>query len=362
MIKTLQRRMTTIGRIRIGDSVPAISRGGKEYRRPRKLDHFRLTSSDKLLLEHAAKEYGGTVEPWEPQGGGPKVWSVHTTADRLPIVVPPQGSVSQWFEEWEGRRCVRRCDGEVETLSGRGCPCAATQNQTCKPTTRLKVLLKDLPGAGQWLLVSHGYNAAAELPGYAELLGAVGGYVDADLRVEERMSLLPDGTTTRYMVPVISVMSSPAELLAGKGTVQLGSPYRVRPVAELESEAVDVPQITHAQKQRMGRLMNMQGMSRDERRQFVCDIVERQMESSEELTEHEAETVLKALAVLPSPAQIWERFLDDALPDDWSVAEVEAAFRRDHDGRAPQEVPVAHIRAWGELMANGQVDHVESAA
>lgn len=355
-IKTLQRRMTTIGRIRIGDSVPMTSRAGKEFRRPNKLDRFRLTSSDRLLLEHAAKEYGGQVKRWEPQGGGPAQWELYTEVDRLPIVVPPRDSVTQWFEEWAGRKCVRRCDGEVETLSGRGCPCAAQPQATCKPTTRLNVLLKDMPGAGQWLLTSHGFNAAAELPGYAELLGAVGGWVDADLRVEERMSVLQDGTTTRFMVPVISVMSTPAELLAGKGTVQLGSSYRVRPVAELEGESVDITPSTMAQRQRMGRLMRVQGMGVDQAQEFVCGIVGRPMESSEELTEVEAEQVLKALAVLPTPHQVWEQLIEDVLPSDWSVVEAEQAFARDHGGSPPVQCSVAHIRAWGELMEHGQVE------
>lgn len=356
MIKTIQRRMTTIGRIRIGDSVPTVSqRTGKEYRRPRKLHQFRLTSSDRLLLEHAAKEYGGQVQRWQPQGGGPGQWELYTEVERLPIVVPPQGSVTQWFEEWAGRRCVRRCDGEIETLSGQGCPCAATQNQTCKPTTRLNVLLKDLPGAGQWLLVSHGYNAAAELPGYGDLLSAVGGYVDADLRVEERTSVV-DGETVQFMVPVISVMATPAELLSGKGTIQLGSPYRVRPVAELEAEAVDVTPSTMAQRQRMGRLMQMQGMDATQAGEFVCGIVGRQMESSEELTEDEADQVLKALAVLPTPHQVWEQLIEDVLPSDWSVAEAEQAFARDHGGSPPAQCSVAHIRAWGELMSTGLVE------
>lgn len=359
MIKTLQRRMTTIGRIRIGDSVPTgrtSKKTGQEIRRPRKLEQFRLTSSDRLLLEHAASHYGGQVERWKPQGGGPAQWELYTEVDRLPIVVPPKDSVSQWFEHWAGKKIQRRCDGEVETLSGRGCPCAAGVQPVCKPTTRLNVLLKDMPGAGQWLLTSHGFNAAAELPGYADLLGAVGGWVDADLRVEERMSVGDDGTTNRFMVPVISVMATPAELLSGKGTVQLGSSYRVRPVAELEGEAIDVSPATMAQRQRMGRLMKVQGMDADQAQEFVCGIAGRQMDSSEDLTEVEAERVLRALAVLPTPHQVWEQLIEDVLPTDWSVAEAELAFARDHRGSMPAQCSVAHIRAWGELLESGQVE------
>lgn len=353
-IKTIQRRMTTIGRIRIGDSVAATARSGKEYRRPRKLDLFRLTSSDKRLLEHAAEHYGGQVERWEPQGGGPAVWSLYTDVDRLPIVVPPQNSVTQWFEEWAGRTCVRRCDGEVEQRSGQGCPCARQPKVTCKPTTRLNVLLKDMPGAGQWLLVSHGYNAAAELPGYAELLNAARGYVDADLRIEERMSVV-NQETKRFHVPVISVMATPAELLSGQGVVQLGSPARVRPVAELESEAVDVTPVTHAQIQRMTRLIRLQGWDRDETEVFVCGVVDRQMESSAELTHDEAERVLKALAVLPAPHEVWDQYIEDQLPAHWAPQDAEQAFAADHGGSLPAQCSVAHIRTWAEMVKNDQV-------
>src|SRR5215471_20884488 len=55
----IQRRMTELGHIRMGDKKGS----GKDPRR--KLVNWRLTSADRTLLDGAVAEYGGTVQPWE---------------------------------------------------------------------------------------------------------------------------------------------------------------------------------------------------------------------------------------------------------------------------------------------------------
>lgn len=208
-ILTLQQRLRELGRIRIGQKVA--TSGGKT--RPAKLDRFRLTSPSKELLDRVAKQYGGTVNPWTPDGGAGQ-YEVITEATRMPIHVPPQ-PVSQYFELWSGGGCQRRCDGVTELLKDRPCICGPDPEQrSCKPTTRLNVVLSEIEGVGMWRLESHGYYAALELPGVAELLAQTGGYVEAFLGLEQRTAKR-DGKTRHWMVPTIDLAITPAALMAG---------------------------------------------------------------------------------------------------------------------------------------------------
>lgn len=212
-ILDLQQRIRELGRIRIGQKV-ATANGGT---RPSKLNRFRLTSPSRELLDRVAKQYGGTVAPWTPDGGTGQ-FEVITEATRMPIKVPNQ-PVSQYYELWSGGGCQRRCDGVTELLKDRPCICKAEdpdpQERQCKPTTRLSVVLSEVPGVGVWRLESHGYYAALELPGVAELLAKAGGYVDAFLGLEERTAKR-EGKTLRWMVPTIDVDITPMALMSGQ--------------------------------------------------------------------------------------------------------------------------------------------------
>lgn len=199
----IQRRLMELGRIRLG----AKTTNGA----PKKLDKFRLTSASRSLLEVAADVYGGTVREW---AGAPDegYFELYTERDILDIILPPvfdsSGDptvpYSQWYELWSGGGCDRRCDGQVETLSGKPCMCNPDE-RACKITTRVQVILPDLPGLGVWRLESHGWNAAALLPGTLELLGRAAHanqFIPGVLRLEQRSSKLA-GLTRRFVVPVI---------------------------------------------------------------------------------------------------------------------------------------------------------------
>ncbi|MFD7509551.1 hypothetical protein ACFV5N_09435 [Streptomyces sp. NPDC059853] len=218
-ILDLQQRIRQLGEIRIGhvvDTGRISKKTGKPIRRPAKLDRFRLTSPSKEILTEVAKLYGGEVQPWTPANGGPAEFEVYTKAARLPVLVPPRGAMSQWYEQWQGSKCVRRCDGRTEVKSERACPCDPVDRE-CKPTTRISVMLRDVPALGQWLLISHGYYAALELPGAAEVLAMAGGYVDGWLGMEERVVMRDEGPA-RFMVPTLDVAATPRALMSGQGT------------------------------------------------------------------------------------------------------------------------------------------------
>lgn len=211
-ILDLQMRMRQLGEIRLGHVVSTSN--GKT--RPAKLNKFRFTSPSRQILASVAELYGGEVQPWTPANGGPSEFEVYSQADRLPVLIPPRDAVSQWYELYAGSRCQRRCDGVTEQKSDRPCMCNP-ENRTCKITTRVNVMLRDVAALGQWLLISKGYHAAVTLPPAAELLAQAGGYVAGWLGVEEKTAVVND-TLTRFMVPTLDVEITPTALMAGQIT------------------------------------------------------------------------------------------------------------------------------------------------
>lgn len=232
-ILDLQKRARELGRIRLGQQQTFTRKDGSEGTKPVKLDRFRLTSASKALLEKVAELYGGEVAAWTPPGGSPQ-WEVITGSARLPIMVPPQ-PVTQWYEFWTRAGCQHRCDGQTNVLTDE--PCDTNEKITVgrqsvnpheealkKPTTRLNVVLRDIEGIGVWRVETHGWNAAVELPDVAEFLAQAGGYVNGWLALEQRTSIGQNERTgapeTRhFMVPIIEIDVTPAQLMAGRGRV-----------------------------------------------------------------------------------------------------------------------------------------------
>ncbi len=197
----LQARMREVGRIRMGDQT-STSKGT----RPRALDVFRLTSRDRALLDAAAVQYGGEVTEWREAPGGPS-WQLYTESSSMPCVLMPRIlELRQSRELWSGGGCLRRCNGEWDQVSDGPCVCAAEDDLVCQLTTRLSVILHELPVSGCWRLESHGYYAAAELKGS---LGFIGGlareeeFVPVVLRLDPREVKRPGEPVKRFVVPVL---------------------------------------------------------------------------------------------------------------------------------------------------------------
>lgn len=234
----LQRRLTEVGRIRMGATEPG--QGGKRGR-PVRLDTWRLTSRDHQRLHHAAVLYGGQVRAWDGHDGQ---YVLDTTVAELPIVLIPGQTISQWYELWSGGGCQRRCDGHTETLADKPCMCPAyderaelaKDGKACKPTTRLNVLLPEVPGIGCWRLETHGYYAAVELAGTAQLLEEAtrrGALLPARLRIDQR-SIVRAGKTSRFPVPVVDIdvrVPDVMEIVGRPAPEALPSGYTALPAA-----------------------------------------------------------------------------------------------------------------------------------
>lgn len=231
-IRDIQRRFRLLGRLRTGAKVP--TKSGKL--RPDKLPRYRITSPWKDLIEAAAKLYGGTVQEWEDAPGKGRQWEVIVDAEELDVAVPPGEALSQWYELWSGGGCKRRCDG-ITQENARPCACpedlaeraeAASLNppEACKPTTRLSLMLPRIADLGVWRVDAHGYNAAAELGGAAELLENAskrGVIIPAGLRLEHR-SQVKDGQTRHFAVPALSFRYTLGETLQALGMGTAGLP------------------------------------------------------------------------------------------------------------------------------------------
>jgi hypothetical protein len=316
-IITLQRRSRELGRIRTGQVV----KGNNGRSRPSKLDRFRLTSPSKDLLDKVAALYGGTVEAWTPQNGGPSQWEVVTEATRLPVLVPPQ-PVSQYFEQWSGGGCVRRCDGERELLSDQPCLCSVDPaERDCKPTTRLNVVLRDVEGIGVWRLESHGYYAATELPEVAEFLARAAGYVQAWLTLEERI-VKRNGETRRFMVPALEVDITPAQLMAGGGQVAAieSSPGAAVPALPAAPVKLDMDSFLTAV-EAATTVADVRALWKEAAASGVLD------EDVTAVLKAKADRLAVPAAASGDPDEMWQRVLRSA-PDGWTSQQLEEHFEQ----------------------------------
>lgn len=241
---TVQRRFMQLGRVRMGERT---DKGA-----PKKLDCFRFTSASRSLLEAVSVKYGGTVQEWKgaPDEG---YFELKTTADEIDIILPPTFSMSdgeptvpwsQFFELWSNGGCQRRCDGVMESLSGKPCMCNP-EDRACDITTRVQFMLPDMPGLGVWRLDTKGWNAAAELPGTLELLRMAAEerkFIPAVLRMEKRTSK-KEGQTRRFVVPVIDLPQVTMSQLAGGDLLSLNAPAPAPPKPELPA-GPETPQET----------------------------------------------------------------------------------------------------------------------
>jgi hypothetical protein len=229
----IQRRGQQIGRLRIGQLVPAKEPGKMK---PARLDTFRFTTQSRHNAYAIAELYGGEVRDWNGQ------YEVITAQNEIGVTVPPRDEVvSQWYEMWTKGGCQRRCDSQVEQRSGKPCMCPHAEDpddleqveraalerarlakmnppRACKLVTRISVQIPDLPGLGVFRIDTGSYWAAVEIGDAADLMQMArdqGVFLPAILRIEHRQRV-KDGQTTRFPVPVLEVLATFREIATGQ--------------------------------------------------------------------------------------------------------------------------------------------------
>ena len=378
-ILDLPRRMRQLGEIRLGHVVP--TRHGNTP--PAKLDKFRFTSPSREILTEVANLYGGEVKPWTPANGGPAEFEVYSQANRLPVLIPPKDAVSQWYELYAGSKCQRRCDGVTEHKSDRPCMCDP-DNRECAMTTRVNVMLRDVPALGQWLLISKGYYAAVTLPPAAELLSQAGGYVAGWLGMEEKTAIVKD-QLARFKVPTLDVEITPAALMAGQitggGAAAVASgPERVsitsgRPdyaaLAAVATTAEDVGKLwTQANqaghldddlaKTLKARAAELKAPANKQEQPDQDDASDYDLAQETELAliddVHQPDEVVDAEIVDPAAAQeVWFQIIAAAGPRGMTTAQVEAAFAQRHGGLHPSTGSVAQLETFLAALKGGEL-------
>ncbi|MGC5531619.1 hypothetical protein [Streptomyces sp. SR-10] len=214
-ILTMKAQAAELGRIRTGYSRP--NSNPKKRRIPVKSDTFLLSSHSRPYIKRAAELYGGDVEEWTPQNTKIAQYRVITKVKELYAILPVGDPLSQSNELWSGGGCARRCDGVTEEFTRRPCLCLAEHGElwheqptgtVCKPTSRINVMLADMPDLGVWRYETHSYYAADAMAGGIDtVLQATDGKSPMPLRMWiEHRTVVRRGQTKNF--PVVMVVPS----------------------------------------------------------------------------------------------------------------------------------------------------------
>jgi hypothetical protein len=233
-IRTLQLQARELGRLRSG----TYDASKKQMKRS---EFWIVTSLSDTRCEAAAALWGGTVEKWTPQSGTPQ-FRVITAAVVVDAILPPGDPLSQSYEMWNRGGCARRCDGYTETLTDSPCICraeygpdfheVAPRDTACKMTTRLNVILPQMPDIGVFRVESHSYYAAVEIAATIEMLRSAAGpeaLIPISVRIEPRKRV-SGGKTKQFPVIAVELRGATAgqvlEAAAGLRELASGSPVR----------------------------------------------------------------------------------------------------------------------------------------
>jgi hypothetical protein len=245
-ILTMKRQAAELGRIRTGYSRPN-PKGGRPI--PVRSKTFILTTHSRDYATAAATLYGGTVEAWTPQGTTIVQHRVITEATELRAILPAGDPLSQANEMWTGGGCQRRCDGETEQLTRQPCICLARYgedwhvrkpDEVCRPTSRITVMLPDLPDLGVWRLETKSYYAADAMAGGVDtVLQATDGrgLMPVRMWIEQRTAVRGGKTKNFPVVMVVPSLPTLRQALSGP----LSTAAALDPGTLVDRPAIEAP-------------------------------------------------------------------------------------------------------------------------
>jgi hypothetical protein len=334
-ILTIQRQARELGRLRSGYT---------DGRRPVRSETWIVTSPAEHYVQAAAAEWGGTVEPWQPQGNGAAQFRVITQAVAVDAIMPPGDPLSQSYESWNKGGCARRCDGITELLSDTACLCRAQYGDTwyeqgkdtvCAATTRLNVILPQMPDVGVWRMETHSHWAANEIAAHVDLIRtATGGEraVPIRLRIEQRQRLA-GGKTKKFPVVAVELRGVTAgQVLAGTvlGAIPSAAPPALGGETPAAIEAAGRQAMSDEQQAQVieglpavGSVDELKALWKDLAREFVLsDDVKTAM------TARAAELGADASPSTTADADaMWQRVLA-TVPPGWSTTQAEEHFEQ----------------------------------
>lgn len=168
-------RLVPLWRIRLGEM-----RGGK----PTSLESFRITSKAAEIVEAFSRKYGGEMSHW---GGELQVILETNTLD---VELFGTQVLSQFYEQWAGGVCTRRCDGKTELISHRSCLCRASKapagKDHCSVVTRLIVLCEEVVPCCPGMLTTRSEVMASN---FAGMVALVQRKTDGDVPIAVRLRL-----------------------------------------------------------------------------------------------------------------------------------------------------------------------------
>lgn len=347
-ILTMKRAGAELGRIRTGSSTPHTD--PKRRPVPQRSATFILSSHSKEYIERAATLYGGEAEPWTPQGSKIAQFRVITEARELRAILPPGDPLSQSNELWSGGGCQRRCDGITEQLSRRPCLCLAEHGEgwheqpagsVCKPTSRLNVMLADLPDFGVWRLETKSYYAADAMAGGIDaVLAATDGKSPMPLRMWiEQREAIRRGKTKRFpVVMVVPAIPSLRHALSGP----LSMAAALDPGSLVERPAIEAPRPDYLAEARKCRTVA------DAR--AVWHRANRAGHVDPKGTDELSQQLVQIAADIEAGVDTTSGEVGDPGPDDEGVFDAEFVDEKGADTEPPTAHPAA---AWPPVAAPG---------
>jgi hypothetical protein len=376
-IITMQRGARELGRLRTGWTATA---NGKTY--PEKSKTWVMTSHAEHYVQAAAKAWGGKVERWQPQGSGAAQWRVITEAESIDALLPPGDPLSAYNEMWSKGGAQRRCDGETELLSRQPCMCLRQfgeewylqpKGRVCAATTRLRVLLPDMPDLGVWRAETKSFYAANEWSGVVDavLSGTDGqGYIPVALRIEPR-SRVANGKTKHFPVVVVEIRGiTPRQALTGPiSTAVALDPSAPRlaieaaaPDYEAQARMCRTPdEVLALWKQIKGADQPRATQALFESLRSIAEDIGRGIEPGVPDAEDDVEDeAVEAEFVNPDdPDEMWAQFEAAGLALGWPLADTERGFAEAHQGLKPRDSQAeqvwAYIAALREQRAAEQI-------
>lgn len=288
----MNRDITPIASLAAGrpQEMGKVKLGIKKGNRPSSIDTFRFVSTDVAAIGILAGLYGGEVKMVEGKA------DLVTEANEIDIVLPPDPlGGTPIYELWSGAGCQRRCDGvDTQVMVREGddvhyetapCLCVRDGSLSCKPTTRLTMIIPQVRLGGVWQLKTSSWAAAREMTQMVSLIEAAQsrGLVTAKLRTEKRTQ---QGSKRPFTVPILVLDSTVAELSAG--VVPVIAVAGDAPVAALPAPSI----VTVEQRDELNRLFSVM---KDPQREAVTAWMEVEDIDPKDLTFATAQRVLTFL-------------------------------------------------------------------